>query len=165
MTRRWDQEGIPHKGWRCIDVIDIREDGTPAEETDYQTCMMCGNEKIRYVHVLQHPDISEDYEVGCVCAEKMTDDYVGPRNRENILRNRSNRRITWLKRKWKISKNGSKYLNIDNNNIGIFKDKKNPNKYRCWINKKFGTILYDSEDAAKLGLFQAMEKMKERNTW
>lgn len=24
---RWDQQGIPHKGWNCVDVIDIRADG------------------------------------------------------------------------------------------------------------------------------------------
>ena len=25
---RWDQPGVPHKGWHCVDVIDLRADGT-----------------------------------------------------------------------------------------------------------------------------------------
>lgn len=49
---RWDQPGVPHKGWHCVDVVDLRADGGPADEIDYATCQMCGNEKIRYVHVM-----------------------------------------------------------------------------------------------------------------
>ena len=74
---RWDQPGVPHKGWHCLDVVDLRADGGPADETDYATCQMCGNEKIRYVHIMEHPDLDENFEVGCVCAEKMSDDYEG----------------------------------------------------------------------------------------
>jgi len=44
---RWGQPGVPHKGWHCLDVVDLRADGGPADETDYATCQMCGNEKIR----------------------------------------------------------------------------------------------------------------------
>ena len=73
---RWDQPGVPHKGWHCVDVVDLRADGESADETDYATCQMCGNEKIRYVHIMEHPDLDENFEVGCVCAEKMSDDYV-----------------------------------------------------------------------------------------
>jgi hypothetical protein len=57
-----------------VDVVDLRADGEPADETDYATCQMCGNEKIRYVHIMEHPDLEENFEVGCVCAEKMSDD-------------------------------------------------------------------------------------------
>ena len=74
---RWDQPGVPHKGWRCVDVVDLRADGESADETDYATCQMCCNEKIRYVHIMEHPDLDENFEVGCVCAEKMSDDYEG----------------------------------------------------------------------------------------
>lgn len=24
---RWDQLGVPHKGWHCVDVVDLRADG------------------------------------------------------------------------------------------------------------------------------------------
>ena len=40
---RWDQPGVPHKGWHCVDVVDLRADGESADETDYATCQMCGN--------------------------------------------------------------------------------------------------------------------------
>jgi hypothetical protein len=89
---RWDTAGVPHKGWTCVDVVDLRADGGPAGETDYATCQMCGNEKIRYVHIMEHPDLDEHFDVGCVCAEKMSDDYEGPRRREARLRNRAARR-------------------------------------------------------------------------
>ena len=69
---RWDQPGVPHKGWHCVDVVDLRADGESADETDYATCQMCGNEKIRYVHIMEHPDLNENFDVGCVCAEKMS---------------------------------------------------------------------------------------------
>lgn len=89
---RWDQLGVPHKGWHCVDVVDLRADGESADETDYATCQMCGNEQIRYVHVMAHPDLEDHFEVGCVCAEKMSDDYEGPKRRETRLRNRAVRR-------------------------------------------------------------------------
>lgn len=48
---RWDQPGVPHKGWHCVDVVDLRADGESADETDYATCQMCGNEKTRYLYI------------------------------------------------------------------------------------------------------------------
>lgn len=45
---RWDQPGVPHKGWHCVDVVDLRADGESADETDYATCQMCGNELAVY---------------------------------------------------------------------------------------------------------------------
>lgn len=54
---RWSSAGIPHKGWTCVDVIDLRANGEQPEDTDYATCQMCGNEKIRFVHVMQHPGL------------------------------------------------------------------------------------------------------------
>ena len=80
---RWEQPGVPHKGWHCVDVVDLRADGESADETNYATCQMCGNEKIRYVHVMEHPDLDENFDVGCVCAEKMSGDYEGPKRRGN----------------------------------------------------------------------------------
>ena len=41
----WNKEGIPHKGWHCIDVEDLADlvDGT--EEIPYEQCEMCGKWK------------------------------------------------------------------------------------------------------------------------
>lgn len=87
----WGLPGAPRRGWVCIDVYDA---GTPSE-----TCQMCGKDDIRYVHTMEHPDHADVLEVGCVCAEHMSDDYVNPKARERKLRNRAARRKTWLARK------------------------------------------------------------------
>lgn len=116
---RWDQPGVPHKGWHCVDVVDLRADGESADETDYATCQMCGNEKIHYVHTMEHPDLDENFDVGCVCAEKMSGDYEGPKRREAKLRNRAARRTRWLQRKSRVSAKGNSFLNVDGHNLGV----------------------------------------------
>lgn len=37
---------------------------------------------------MEHPELDENFDVGCVCAEKMSGDYEGPKRREAKLRNR-----------------------------------------------------------------------------
>jgi hypothetical protein len=100
MANYWNQEGVPHKGWSLDTVIDVREDGQEEWETDYESCMMCGNEKIRFVHIVSHPEINEEFRVGCICAEKMTGDYVNPKRREQDLQNRARRRANWSNKNW-----------------------------------------------------------------
>ena len=130
---RWSSAGIPHKGWTCVDVIDLRANGEQPEDTDYATCQMCGNEKIRFVHVMQHPGLIVDLEVGCVCAEKMTDDYVGPKRRETKLRNRATRRIRWLKRTWRKSAKGNSFLNLEGYNLVVYPTKTDRWGYRIGV--------------------------------
>jgi hypothetical protein len=115
----WNQPDVPHKNWQFVNVIDT---GT-AEET----CEMCGNERIRYVHSMTHSNWSGPLRVGCVCAEKMTDDYVNPRKRERVLRNAAAKRLRDKKReraekeehrqailaaRWKDSVRGNPYLQV-----------------------------------------------------
>lgn len=97
---RWDREGIPHKGWIYVDVIDLGEGLLPGEQIEYAVCEMCGQDKIRYVHILRHPEVDELLHVGCECAAKMLSDYVNPLEREKNLRNKLKRRETFLRRKW-----------------------------------------------------------------
>ena len=59
---------------------------------------MCGQEKIRYVHILQHPNFSGELRVGCICTEHMTDDYINPQKKERELKNRLNRKKFHAKR-------------------------------------------------------------------
>ena len=89
---RWDNPGIPHKGWTLIGYEDIREDALDDEDFEYETCEMCHNERIRYVHILTHPDYNGEIRVGCDCACKMTDDYVSHPEHERQMRNRAARR-------------------------------------------------------------------------
>jgi hypothetical protein len=148
---RWDQLGVPHKGWHCEDVVDLRAGGESADAIDYATCQMCGNEKIRYVHIMAHPNLDEQFNVGCVCAEKMSGDYEGPKQREAELRNRAARRTRWLQRKWRVSVKGNSFLNIDGYNLVVY-----PTKTGRWgykIGDRFGPRTYPTNNEAKLGLF------------
>lgn len=164
MSNYWKQQGIPHKGWQLEDVIDIREDGQTEDETNYETCMMCGNEKIRYVHIVTHNDIGEEFRVGCTCAENMTNDYVNPKQREKLLRNRTNRRINWANKLWKTNVNGTYYLIYEERLLFIFIDKKT-NKYKVKIHDTFGKKSFDTLTKAKIAIFNGIEYMKERGIW
>ena len=148
---RWDQSGTPHKGWTCIDVEDLGEAG-PIEEGGYANCEMCGNEKIRYVHVMIHTEFSGQRRVGCVCAGKMSDDYVGPERRERKLRNRAAQRAKWLTRKWRTSNKGNPHLNAAGMNLGVYQAGGGW-KYR--IDGDFSQGSYSTADQAKLALFDA----------
>lgn len=107
---RWSKEGIPHKGWTCVDVIDLGEGVFEGETIPYESCEMCEQEKIRYVHILKHPNYSGEIHVGCDCASKMTDDYISPSQRENDLRNRANRRRNFMKQSWHVKPETGNYV-------------------------------------------------------
>ena len=83
---RWDQPGVPHKGWHCVDGIDLRSDGGSANETDYATCQMCGNEKIRYVYIMDTADLDENLYVGCVDCQQQGPASMSLRSRADSKR-------------------------------------------------------------------------------
>ena len=118
---RWSQEGIPHKGWRYVDVEDVCEGLAGDDERVYEQCQMCRNERIRYVHILTHPEFDGEIRVGCDCAAKMTDDYVNPSQREKDLRNRVNRKRNFLKQDWRLNRNGNHVLRYKGENVTIMK--------------------------------------------
>lgn len=99
----WNRRRIPHKGWQCIDVLDLGEDAESTEDIEYEQCEMCGNEKIRYVHVMKHPEYQEILHVGCVCAEKMSGDYENPRKCEISLKNKATRRRNFNRIEWRFN--------------------------------------------------------------
>lgn len=164
MSNYWNISGVPHKGWSLIDVIDVREGGQGEDDTDYETCMMCGKEKIRFVHILEHNEVKEEFRVGCICSEKMTSDYINPKRLENDLRNKAARRTNWITKEWKFSKNGNQYLNKDEHHFLIYRDKKT-RKYKGAIDKTWGKRSFDTLQEAKAALFNGMEYFKERGEW
>ena len=159
MTGKWCQPGVPHKGWTCQDVEDL---GAPTA-----VCEMCEVTSIRYVHYLTHPDFGEQaLGVGCVCAENMEQDSVGPRERERNLRNAAVRKRRWLSRTWRVSASGSDFVNTDGMNIVVYR---NPNGTwsACITDRSSGAKRpsrkrYESKDAAKLKAFDAMIFLKTR---
>ena len=95
MTNLWNNPNIPHKGWVEDTVIDMDE--------AVHTCEMCGKEEIRFIHVMNHPGHSK-LQVGCVCAEKMANDYIGPQQSLKKARLLANNKRTWFnKSNWSKS--------------------------------------------------------------
>jgi len=156
MSNLWNTPGIPHKGWVLEDVYDVRADGESVDETAYEKCEMCGNEKIRFVHVVSHPDMDNKLNVGCICSEKMTNDYINPRRLEKELRKRASRRNSWTNRKWRVSQNGNYFLNVRDHFLLIYRDKLT-GKFRFKVDEDFDRKYYDSLDKAKIAVFNKIE--------
>ncbi len=138
----WDQEGIPHKGWICVGMIDLGED---AEDIDvetrraelYEVCEMCNQEGIRYVHLMEHKEYQGQLRVGCDCAAKMEEDYEKPRERENNLKNRHKRKMNFLKQEWRPNAKGNWVLKYKGKHITIMKSKYNQSEYVVAYNKEY----------------------------
>ena len=164
MANLWNQEGIPHKGWKLIDVIDLKEHFDEDYEIEYEHCMMCGHQGIRYVHLVTHENIAEEYRVGCDCAEKMTNDYLNPGKLEKELKNRASRKKNWIKKEWKETVNGNNYLRIESHFLLIYKDKISK-KYKVKIDETFGKKEFDSLIEAKIATFNGIEYFKKKDLW
>ena len=105
----WNRDGVPHKGWKCIDVYDLAEETGDEGYIQYEQCEMCGNEKIRFVHVMHHAEYPQDLHVGCICAEKMSGDYENPRKHEIALKNKYLRRKNFNRIEWRFNPQKSTY--------------------------------------------------------
>ncbi len=151
MSVRWNKPGIPHKGWTLEDVYDTVDDDESPDERNYETCEMCGNEMIRYVHVVRHPEVDHDFHVGCICAEHMTSDYVTPKRRERELRRKAVQRANFAKRKWKSSANGNWYLNIENHFLLIYLDE-GSGLWKGKIDERWGKKKFETIREAKLAI-------------
>lgn len=160
---RWDKKDIPHKGWIEIGMEDLGEEAEFGDEIQYEQCEMCGNEKIRYVHIMKHPEFLGKLRVGCICACHMTDDYESPQARERELRNRVQRKKNFMKREWRqVIKTGNYTLKYKGEHITIMRSKYGPGwgviyagEY-CW--DYHGKKIYDF-DTARLVAFNLFDEM------
>jgi len=142
-TMVWGQPGKPRKGWRFVDLEDLRE-ATGA-------CEMCGT-TIRYVHHLEHPAWPGMIGVGCICAGHLENDYVAPRERERAATNRNSRLQRWMKREWKTSRNGNPYIKVAQRLVVLFPK---GNGWGCKAGDAWGGW-YGNTDAAKRAAFDLM---------
>jgi hypothetical protein len=156
MSGRVGIKGLPTKGWSIDCVYDVREDGQTPDEAEYQSCEYCGNEKIRYVHQLSHTDYSGALIAGCVCAEKLSQNYVRPRQAERELKSRAERRARWLRRTWKTSRNQNPFLKQDDRIFTVFPDKFKVGKWKYQVDGLFSKRCYDTADEAKLAAFDSV---------
>lgn len=120
---------------------------------DYATCEACGKERIRFVHELDHVEYPDPIQVGCICAEKLTGDYVGHRRIERELRNRASRRQRWLARKWKRSRKGNLWTQVNGVHVGVMEVN---GGFRVWIGEQVGRLLFDSLPAAQMRIFDVL---------
>jgi hypothetical protein len=150
-TGKWAQAGVPHKGWRCVDIEDL---GEPVH-----ICEMCEVQDVRYAHTMEHEAYADTLRVGCVCAGHMEKDIVGARNREKAFKASRLRRARWLTREWRTSQAGNHYLNTDGFNVVVYP------VGRAWgariLNRETGWSRtsqqsYQTQEHAKLAAFDAL---------
>ena len=153
----WDQPGVPHKRWRCTDVVDLGADGSRYAAG---TCEMCGNHPLRYIHTMEH-DNHDALDVGCVCAEKMATDY-DPKAVEKKLTSKAQAKSRWLSRRWYTSQKGKPILRLHGLTLGVFPSH---GRWKFWITEpqqevQFSNRPYKTEDEAKLALFETYWQAK-----
>jgi hypothetical protein len=156
---KWSQEGVPHKGWHCIDLEDY---GT----ADF-VCEMCESQHIRYIHYMRHPNYHEVLGVGCICAGHMEENISNAKNRESFMKSRSNKKKRWLNhRSWKISEKGNDWIKTDGY-IVVMKNKdaywsalimSEDKSFEQWSRRKYKTI-----NEAKLAAFDFLTKILSEN--
>lgn len=95
---KWKDETFPLVGWKCVGVKDLGE-GIFVGEIPYLQCEMCGHEKIRYVHLMKHPDVKEVLRVGRQCAVKLTGDADKAKRREQDAVSFTRRLHTFMKKR------------------------------------------------------------------
>ena len=111
---------------------------------------------------MEHPNFPEPIEVGCECAEQLTEDYANPQSRERDLKNRSSRRSKFpeLKR-WKMSPKGNLWINYEDHHIIVIRAPKGECMLR--IDDKPGRIKYKNVKEAQLKAFDVVQQMKKKH--
>ena len=113
---KWGEQGVPHKGWQCVDTQDLGPD-----REGWQKCEMCKAMDIRYVHVMRHPNYPGELGCGCVCAGNMEQDLQAARHRESSMKTSLRRRQAFVRsRHWRISQKGNPWMQRDGWTVTIF---------------------------------------------
>jgi hypothetical protein len=110
---KWSQAGVPHKGWRCVDVDDRGEAN--------QICDMCESQPVRFVHHMEHDDYPDILKVGCVCAGHMEENLEGAQRRDKAMASRAGKRARWLQRQWRVSAKGNEWLRADGYRVVVYR--------------------------------------------
>ncbi len=82
-------------------------------------CEICGT-SIRYVHYLDNEEHLSNVAVGCICAGHLENNIEAAKDREKTLQNKARRRVSWMRRTWKISRQENEYLKVDGYIIVVF---------------------------------------------
>lgn len=160
---KWSMAGVPHRGWSCVDNYDAFE---VHGEDEFETCAMCETMKIRFVHVMEHPDYSELLHCGCICAGHMEQSLSRAERRDTNMRNRAGRRAKFPARKgWRTSARGTPHIRVDGYHLMVVRRK---GGFAVGVTPPgsdaptWGRRTYPGELDAQLGCFDALEYMKRR---
>jgi hypothetical protein len=145
MSGQWNLPGIPH---RCWQVFDVEDNGAG----NYESCAMCDNHRVRYIHLMKHPEYDGVLRVGCICAEKMVEGYDG-RSKELELKRRNQSRERWLFTGWKESGKGNLYRNVNNHNVCVFPDHFRKCRWKYKIDTVFSKRSYAGMHEAMLAAY------------
>ena len=145
----WKRDDVPKTGWVCQGVTDL---GGP-----YGICQMCGYQIIRYVHHMYHPEYGH-VDAGCVCAGKMEGNIDAAKKREQEAKNRSSRRESFKKRKWKTSRNGNSYVKIKDHIVVLYQ-RKTDRVWKYSIDNVFCVEIFETKEEAKMAAFEALEQI------
>jgi len=150
--------GVPHTGWRCIDIKDL------GDRKPRLVCEMCEVVTIRYVHEMQHGDHPDILYCGCVCAGQMEEDPDGARQREHLFRKRQTRRKNWLSRRWRPDWPRGEYIDTSGFHVSVWTNGSDGG-YSARVEhldtgrQRQSKPFYPTLDAAKLAAFDAMIDM------
>jgi hypothetical protein len=164
----WHAEGFPHRGWECTHVEDLNPDELPADEVEYETCQACGQHPIRFVHTIVHDDWPDEVDVGRICVEHLTGDYVNPARREAELKRRAagvkrqreayeRGRAKWAARSWRESAKGNLWTRHEGLGVTVFRF---GSGWRIVVDGVFGRKTYASQHEAQQASYDAVSWVK-----
>lgn len=146
--------GAPCSGWVCENV-ETMEDAT-------FTCELCDYDRIRYVHVMVHPQWNGKFRVGCVCDGTMSGNMLAAQERDDAAKRRVSRKRAFMKKQWAKHPAGIMVLPKTRKTITAEKDSFRGREfykvtvggepYPWWENRRIGTL-----DAAKAVAFEVLE--------
>lgn len=146
-TGKWTIRGFPHKGWVCTEVEDLGAALT--------TCGMCEVVAIRYVHTMVHPG-QEPVLAGCVCAGWMEGDVAAAQRREGAAKSRA----AFAMRGWRANSKGGYWRAVKGEGLKVATIPYGTEwkiAMRADRKERFGSKLYPTEQAARLGAFDAVQ--------
>lgn len=146
----WNDPDFPKTGWVCTNLTDL---GAPSG-----ICQMCGYQIIRYVHHMYHAKTGMQLDCGCFCAGKLEGDIDKARKREAAFKNKEQRKINFIKKKWKRSSRGHEYLKFKNHIIVIFYFR-DSDKWKFSIDNVFNKKTFKTREECIEGIFYALEDL------
>ena len=147
----------PQTGWHWLRAQDLHD--TPGEKPrKNKRCEFCGQEKVRFVHYLSHPDCKRTLAVGRKCAKALSRD---PRveTTEKYLHDRAPRKNEFIHHKgWRESAQGNFWIEYQGHHIVVVGYRLGQFKLR--IDGVLGKLFFKNAVAAMGNAFDVVEEKR-----